>query len=89
MGYYEAMDIRGIAWAGYFFDPGAVQPPTIFGDGPDMGAEVFGETTIDAKELKPSMVDAQDPLKPPQISADELDPVVDADELKPDMGVID
>jgi hypothetical protein len=35
------------------------------------------------------MIDAQDPLKPPQISADELDPVVDADELKPDMGVID
>ncbi len=89
MGYYEAMDIRGIAWAGYFFDPGALQPSVIFGDGPDMGAEVFGETTVDAQELKPSMVDAQDPLQPTQLSADELDPAVDADELKPDMGVTD
>ena len=89
MGYYEAMDIRGVAWAGYFFDPGAVQPPVIFGDGPDMSGEVLGEARIDAQELKPSMSDASDLIKPPQLDADELDPAVDADELKPDMGVID
>ena len=29
MGYHEAMDIRGIAWAGYFFDPGGEIPITI------------------------------------------------------------
>ena len=86
MGYHEAMDIRGIAWAGYFFAPGAVSPPIIFGDGPEMEGEVIGSVKMDATLMRPGLGGEDTSIKPPQMSASESTPdVIDADELKPEI----
>ena len=86
MGYHEAMDIRGIAWAGYFFDPGAlvpvstpvfIRPPEISGD------EVI--TDVRAGVLKPKLDGDDTSTAPPQIYAEELDPGLDPESLKPRM----
>jgi hypothetical protein len=86
MGYHEAMDIRGIAWAGYFFDPGAlipvstpvfIRPPEVSGD------EVI--TDITAGTLRPKLDGDDTTTVPPQIYAEELDPGLDPESLKPRM----
>jgi len=86
MGYHEAMDIRGIAWAGYFFDPGALIPIStpIFIKPPELsGDEVI--TDITAGVMKPKMDGDDTSTAPPKIYAEELDPNLDPDSLKPRM----
>lgn len=86
MGYHEAMDIRGIAWAGYFFDPGGEVPITI----PIClrPPELTGEAVITELEIgvmKPSLDGEDITIKPLPPQVEELDPGVDPDELKPRM----
>lgn len=85
MGYHEAMDIRGIAWAGYFFDPLSCPDPVIIIEGPTMTGEVIGETAIGAIVLRPGLGGEDLSIKPPHLKASESIPAVDPDELKPDM----
>jgi len=86
MGYHEAMDIRGIAWAGYFFDPGAVVPipVPVFISPPELEGETV-VTDLEIGVMKPSLGGDDITIKPLPPQVDELDPGVDPDELKPKM----
>lgn len=86
MGYHEAMDIRGIAWAGYFFDPGAEIPIStpVFIHPPEMEGEVLF-TDISPNILKPKLGGSDETITPTPPSVEELEPGVDPDDLKPKM----
>ena len=86
MGYHEAMDIRGIAWAGYFFDPGAEVPIStpVFIRPPEMEGETL-ITDLEIGVMKPSLGGEDTTIKPLPPQAEELDPGVDPEELKPNM----
>lgn len=62
MGYSDTMDIRGIAWAGYFFSPSGVITNTEFicVDVPEMDADELIPVMADADEqaLVPIITDA-------------------------------
>jgi hypothetical protein len=61
MGFNDTMDIRGIAWAGYFFDPdGGIQTRYICAEPPDIDADEYIPSMTDADEIKiaPIITDA-------------------------------
>jgi hypothetical protein len=86
MGYHEAMDIRGIAWAGYFFDPGAEVPISVpvFIKPPEMEGEAV-VTDLEVGVMKPSLGGEDTTIIPLPLKVEELDPGVDPEELKPKM----
>ena len=86
MGYHEAMDIRGIAWAGYFFDPGAEVPISVpvFISPPEMEGEAV-VTELEIGVMKPGLGGEDTTIIPLPPKVEELDPGVDPEELKPKM----
>jgi len=86
MGYHEAMDIRGIAWAGYFFDPGAEVPISVpvFIKPPEMEGEAV-VTELEIGVMRPSLGGEDTTIIPLPPKVEELDPGVDPEELKPKM----
>lgn len=57
MGYNDTMDVRGIAWAGYFFDPAASGIVIYTVDIPGIDADSVGGICIVAEELKPEITE--------------------------------
>jgi hypothetical protein len=86
MGYHEAMDIRGIAWAGYFFDPGAEIPIStpVFIRPPEMTGDAV-VTDVSAGVIRPLLYGDDITITPLPPQVEELDPGVDPDLLKPRM----
>lgn len=90
MGYHEAMDIRGIAWAGYFFDPGAEVPIStpVFIRPPEMEGEAV-VTDLEIGVMRPNLGGEDTTITPPPPQVEDLDPStnvdIDPEELKPKM----
>ena len=60
MGYNDTMDVRGIAWAGYFFDPAAEGLVVYTIDKPEIDADSVGGVCISAQELKPEITEVEE-----------------------------
>jgi hypothetical protein len=60
MGYNDTMDIRGIAWAGYFFNPAAGGTVIYTVEQPIIDADEYGEICVSAQELKPVITEVEE-----------------------------
>ena len=88
MGIHEAMDIRGIAWAGYFFDPGALVPidKPVFIRPPELEGEQVGEVNVILRDVKPGMGYEDKEIKPEPVEVESKEPdIIDLEDIKPDM----
>ncbi|MCK4978145.1 MAG: hypothetical protein KAS36_14520 [Anaerolineales bacterium] len=60
MGYNDTMDVRGIAWAGYFFDPASSGIVIYTVEMAEIDADGFGGICISAEELKPVITEVEE-----------------------------
>jgi hypothetical protein len=60
MGYNDTMDVRGIAWAGYFFDPAAGGTVIYTVEQPEIDADGFGGICVSAEDIKPVITEVEE-----------------------------